>query len=383
MPVIQKQFFSLEELKQIFETSVSKQEVATKLNFTYSNGKVYKKIDSLSFEYNLSMDHFDPFLSKKLSAKYVAIEKQCPVCGNLFETKLNHRDEKTTCSSGCSNVYFAACKHTELSNLKRSLKLRKNFIKCRKAKKSNKDSQDKKKQKKARTKIIKRYEKTCQFCGKQWWTIKKNSRFCSPKCSANNSVKNGTHKGWSSRTKLKPSYAEKYIITLLEDLKISNITREYKISKWFIDFADVDRKLALEIDGKQHNLPERKASDLIKDTYLQSNGWTILRIKWKKITKEFREEIINKINILFGELMNWQNDLTVIINKYEKFLKSGTFNTGDLDFHYALDNAIKSNNLNDACDTCKYVLEHGYSGSTNCDNELKDFLAKYCGSCIN
>jgi very-short-patch-repair endonuclease len=301
MPVIQKKFFSLEDLKEIFEKSLSKQDVATKLGFTYSNGKVYKKIDKLCIEYNLSMDHFDPFLSQKLNTKYLTIEKTCPVCGVLFKTQLNHRDEKTTCSNKCSNIYFAPSKHTELSNLKRSLKLSKEpFIgpiqQRLRLKKSSNDIEY------VIVKVKSKYEHICEFCGNKWFSVKKNSRFCSVQCVADYKSQNNLHKGWASRSKLKPSYAEQYVINLLDELKITNITREYKVSKWFIDFADVERKLALEIDGKQHELPERKSSDEVKDQYLKNESWTILRVKWKKITKEFREELIKNINSLFGEV---------------------------------------------------------------------------------
>ncbi len=118
-----------------------------------------------------------------------------------------------------------------------------------------------------------------------------------------NSIKNGTHKGWASRDKLKPSYPEQYIIKLLNELNIITI-REYKVGKWFVDFANIDKKLALEIDGKQHEYADRKASDEIKDEFLKNNGWNILRIKWKKITKEFREELIKSILKFFTEETN-------------------------------------------------------------------------------
>jgi very-short-patch-repair endonuclease len=60
-------------------------------------------------------------------------------------------------------------------------------------------------------------------------------------------------------------------------------------------FSDVNRKIAIEIDGRQHELPERKAKDKIKDDYLVSYGWKVFRIKWQKLTKEFRDELKNKI----------------------------------------------------------------------------------------
>ena len=61
---------------------------------------------------------------------------------------------------------------------------------------------------------------------------------------------------------------------------------EYPCGRYFIDFAIHDRKIALEIDGKQHEMVERKASDVKKDAHLSSAGWTVHRIKWKSIHDE-------------------------------------------------------------------------------------------------
>jgi len=106
-------------------------------------------------------------------------------------------------------------------------------------------------------------------------------------------IADGTHKGWATRSKLKPSYAEQYTMSMLDSLGIK-YERELKVGKWFIDFADSNKKLALEIDGKQHNLLERQASDKKKDEYLKSNGWKVLRIPWRKIDNEFRIELLCK-----------------------------------------------------------------------------------------
>ena len=43
---------------------------------------------------------------KNFRRKYNRIKKNCPVCGNEFETLENHKNEKTTCSYSCSNSYF-------------------------------------------------------------------------------------------------------------------------------------------------------------------------------------------------------------------------------------------------------------------------------------
>ena len=62
-------------------------------------------------------------------------------------------------------------------------------------------------------------------------------------------------------------YADKYLIQ-----------REYSIFPYFIDFAFVDLKIAIEIDGSQHLEEKRKAKDKEKDKLLQTNGWRVIRI---------------------------------------------------------------------------------------------------------
>ena len=55
---------------------------------------------------------------------------------------------------------------------------------------------------------------------------------------------------------------------------------------YFIDFAIEHKKIALEIDGKQHKYPERKAMDIKKDSYLKEQGWIVYRIPWISLNTE-------------------------------------------------------------------------------------------------
>jgi very-short-patch-repair endonuclease len=92
-------------------------------------------------------------------------------------------------------------------------------------------------------------------------------------------VSRNKFKGWSTRNK-EPSYPEKYFIQLFAEEGIDGYEREAKEDKYFIDFAFHQLKIALEIDGKQHNLPDRKQKDSEKDSLLASKGWQVYRIKW-------------------------------------------------------------------------------------------------------
>lgn len=85
--------------------------------------------------------------------------------------------------------------------------------------------------------------------------------------------------GWQSRKGLESSYPEKLAESVLVESGVK-YEKELKVGKYFIDFAILDYNIALEIDGQQHNLPERKLSDVRKDKLLVKEGWEVIRIKY-------------------------------------------------------------------------------------------------------
>ena len=78
-----------------------------------------------------------------------------------------------------------------------------------------------------------------------------------------------------------PSYPEKCFINFLTEKEYDKkyyIEREYPIFPYYIDFAFVDEKIAVEIDGSQHLADERAESDRQKDKLLIEKGWKVLRV---------------------------------------------------------------------------------------------------------
>lgn len=96
------------------------------------------------------------------------------------------------------------------------------------------------------------------------------------------------HNIGSCRWNNKPSYPESFFMKVIEnEFQNKNYKREFPFYKYSLDFAWVDEKKAIEIDGEQHErFIDQINRDLQKDELLQQNGWKLLRIKWKDIMND-------------------------------------------------------------------------------------------------
>ena len=70
-----------------------------------------------------------------------------------------------------------------------------------------------------------------------------------------------------------------------------NYVRECPFHRYSFDFAWKHKKKYLEIDGKQHELPEYHQRDMEKDALAASEGWTGLRLAWKDIFNDTKTYI--------------------------------------------------------------------------------------------
>ena len=99
----------------------------------------------------------------------------------------------------------------------------------------------------------------------------------------------------------KSSYPEQYFKELF-DLEQIPLQYHLQISKYELDFYNLENKIDLEIDGEQHYLDSKIAkSDLERTKYLESLGWTVIRIRWsnyQKLTLEEKKKLINDIKEL-------------------------------------------------------------------------------------
>ena len=67
---------------------------------------------------------------------------------------------------------------------------------------------------------------------------------------------------------------------VLEELDVAYIAQHPTHSGFIIDFAILDQKIAIEVDGtKWHSSKEAKKRDRFKDYQLRREGWLVIRLK--------------------------------------------------------------------------------------------------------
>jgi very-short-patch-repair endonuclease len=96
-----------------------------------------------------------------------------------------------------------------------------------------------------------------------------------------------------SRWNNEKSYPEKFFEkVIINEFINKNYESEYPIGIYSLDFAWVELKKAIEIDGEQHDrFDEYKQRDIKKDKLCSDNGWEVLRIKWKDLFNNTKFEI--------------------------------------------------------------------------------------------
>lgn len=107
---------------------------------------------------------------------------------------------------------------------------------------------------------------------------------------------------WDRRASGKMSYLEQWffdsVITenkLFDNFDIVNEFCEYP---YFIDFAFLNIKLAVELDGRCHfqNGTERIEHDSKKDKHLVQSGWTVYRIRYDQRNQDSIDEFLRFIS---------------------------------------------------------------------------------------
>ncbi len=143
-----------------------------------------------------------------------------------------------------------------------------------------------------------------------------------------------------SRWNNEPSYPEKFFMNVIEnEFDDKNYVREYSVGKYSIDFAWPDKKIAIEIDGAQHErFEEYKLRDQTKDQLLESLGWKVQRINWKTFSNDtiniisFLKDFVNhgiilELNVDFNKVKI--DKKRILIEEKIKLIENSNINFGE------------------------------------------------------
>lgn len=314
--------FSKEYICNIYNTCISKQDFINKLNintFKRSGQAIdsdilnYVSLIGITDRKDIFAKAFRDRYQERLETEYYKNPKYCLHCGNVVPYyKRNTNCCCTSCSRSIANKNRG--RHSEETKTKISEKLKTNVVQQY----ITNDNKYKLISECIDLGLIENYKNVeyvdkyikissckthiCPICGKVYKTyLKKDGRLtnysaCSDDClkiksgniisqNVKTRIENGTFSGWKSRNIL--SYPEKFWTEVLNN---NNITYEtnYPFDKYFLDFyiEHNNRKIDLEIDGKQHKYKDRRLSDINRDEFITSNQIEVYRIDWNEINSD-------------------------------------------------------------------------------------------------
>ena len=92
--------------------------------------------------------------------------------------------------------------------------------------------------------------------------------------------------------------SEKILWSYIKKKKICQVQfyRQKIIGQFIVDFYCPVANLIIEIDGKQHSLPENKSQDQCRDNYLLQLGLNVMRFTNHEIMNNL-DEVLKKISI--------------------------------------------------------------------------------------
>jgi very-short-patch-repair endonuclease len=83
------------------------------------------------------------------------------------------------------------------------------------------------------------------------------------------------------------------------------VRRQHNIGNYIVDFYIAEKKIVIEVDGRQHLLPEHKETDEKRDAYLASWGISVLRYSNDSVRNNFSavaKDILKRLGLDFSDL---------------------------------------------------------------------------------
>ncbi len=65
----------------------------------------------------------------------------------------------------------------------------------------------------------------------------------------------------------------------------AKVRRQVPICPFVVDFACVEARLVVEVDGPSHETPEGQSRDAGRDAWLRREGWRVVRVSNEQVTQ--------------------------------------------------------------------------------------------------
>jgi very-short-patch-repair endonuclease len=110
-----------------------------------------------------------------------------------------------------------------------------------------------------------------------------------------NFKESGAKSIWHTQLENRKSFAEQYFDTCFPNLK-----QNYHVDRYFLDLANPEKKVYIEVDGEQHYNDQKVVEhDKVRTKRLEELGWKCLkRIRWseyKRLSKGEQESLITEL----------------------------------------------------------------------------------------
>ncbi len=120
-------------------------------------------------------------------------------------------------------------------------------------------------------------------------------------------------KEFSIKHRSNPTTAENFLWEILKSKKVEGFKfrQQHIIGQYIADFVCLDRGLIVEIDGLIHQLPNNIASDLERTSWLETNGYKVIRFTNEEVLGN-TELVLESIVKSLGELPSFKEQAQLL-----------------------------------------------------------------------
>jgi len=122
-------------------------------------------------------------------------------------------------------------------------------------------------------------------------------------------------KEFASHHRKNPTQAERLLWEELRGNRLRNYSfrRQHIVGKYITDFICLAKKLVIEVDGLIHQLPDNMENDEVRTFWLQSKGYTVIRVSNEEVINDIEKVLLSieqRLQTLpFAEKKTYSRDL--------------------------------------------------------------------------